>query len=180
MSAVGAGFAAVPFVQSWTPSALARALGAPIKVDISKLHPGEILGPIPAWRGQPIFVVHRTPEAIDTLKRTHDDLADPESLVVEQQPPYAQNAWRSRQSEIGVYVGLCTHLGCSPKYYAAVEPRLFPANWKSGFFCPCHGSAFDIAGRVVKNRPAPYNLLVPPYFYESENVIVIGMDEQNA
>lgn len=173
--------AAVPFVESWTPSAKARALGAPIRVDVSKLQPGEMLGPIPAWRGQPIFVVYRTEAALETLREKTERLADPESER-KQQPGYAQNPYRAREArpEIGVYIGLCTHLGCSPKYFGEVEPEPFDPNWLGGFFCPCHGSKFDLAGRVYKNVPAPANLVVPPYSYEGDSVIVIGVDEENA
>lgn len=136
---------------------------------------------MPAWRGQPIFVIRRTPEALDRLKNGDDsNLADPDSEVESQQPNYAVNAWRSIDPEIGVYLGLCTHLGCSPKYYGAVEPKFFPPEWQGGFFCPCHGSRFDLAGRVGRNLPAPNNLLVPPHSYESEKVIVIGVEEQTA
>lgn len=172
--------AAVPFVASWEPSAKARALGAPVRVDISKLRPGEMLGPVPAWRGQPIFVVYRTQETIDWLEQEHDVLADPESGNVEQQPSYAQNAVRAKRPEIGVYVGICTHLGCSPKYYGEVTGEVFSEDWPGGFFCPCHGSRFDLAGRVVKGVPAPDNLPVPPYLYESDNVLLIGEDEETA
>lgn len=172
--------AAVPFVASWEPSAKARALGAPVRVDISKLRPGEMLGPVPAWRGQPIFVVYRTQETIDWLEQDHDVLADPASANVEQQPTYAQNAVRSKRPEIGVYVGICTHLGCSPKYYGEVTGEVFSEDWPGGFFCPCHGSRFDLAGRVVRGVPAPDNLPVPPYLYESDNVLLIGEDEETA
>ena len=181
LSAVGGMVAAVPFLQSWQPSARARALGAPILVDISKLEPGEILGPVPAWRGQPVFIVYRTPEALELLKNADDAaLADSQSSVASQQPDYAVNPWRSVRPEIGVFLGLCTHLGCSPKYYGAIKPESFDSSWKGGFFCPCHGSRFDLAGRVARNLPAPKNLLVPPYSFESENVILIGVDEQTA
>ena len=179
VAAVGAVGAAIPFVQSWQPSARARALGAPIKVNIGKLKPGELLGPLPAWRGQPIFVVKRSPEALAILENELEQLADPDSLDSEQ-PEYAENAYRSRNPEIGVYLGLCTHLGCSPKYYGAVQPEAFESDWKGGFFCPCHGSKFDLAGRVEKNLPAPTNLTVPPYFYESDTTLVIGLDGQVA
>jgi ubiquinol-cytochrome c reductase iron-sulfur subunit len=168
----------VPFVASWQPSARARALGAPVTLDISKLRPGEMLGPTPAWRGQPIFVVYRTEEAVERLQQANPQLADPLSQNVEQQPAYAQNPFRAKRPEIGVYVGICTHLGCSPKYYGQVEPEPFDANWQGGFFCPCHGSRFDLAGRVVKGVPAPDNLPVPPYMFVSENVVVIGQDEE--
>ncbi|MCY3858612.1 MAG: ubiquinol-cytochrome c reductase iron-sulfur subunit [Gammaproteobacteria bacterium] len=179
VAAVGAVGAAIPFVQSWQPSARARALGAPIKVNIAKLNPGELLGPLPAWRGQPIFVVKRTPEALAILENELENLADPSSLDSDQ-PDYAENAHRSRNPEIGVYLGLCTHLGCSPKYYGAVQPEAFESNWKGGFFCPCHGSKFDLAGRVEKNLPAPTNLTVPPHYYESDTTLVIGLDGQIA
>jgi len=172
--------AAVPFVASWQPSAKARALGAPVRVDISKLRPGEMLGPVPAWRGQPIFVVYRTQETIDWLEQDHDVFADPASENLEQQPSYAQNPTRAKRPEIGVYVGICTHLGCSPKYYGEVTGEVFSEDWPGGFFCPCHGSRFDLAGRVVKGVPAPDNLPVPPYLFESDNVLLIGEDEETA
>lgn len=180
LSGVGVVGAVIPFVKAWTPSAKARALGAPIRVDIAKLRPGEILGPIPAWRGQPVFVVYRAPESVELLSSDTADLADPDSDNADMQPEYARNAWRSRRPEIGVYVGLCTHLGCSPKYYGAVQPEAFDPDWQGGFFCPCHGSRFDLAGRVVKAVPAPDNLPVPPYFFETDDVIVIGEDEETA
>ncbi|MCY4093815.1 MAG: ubiquinol-cytochrome c reductase iron-sulfur subunit [Gammaproteobacteria bacterium] len=179
VAAVGAVGAAIPFVQSWQPSARARALGAPIKVNIGKLSPGELLGPLPAWRGQPIFVIKRTPDALAILENELEKLADPNSLDSDQ-PEYAENLHRSRNPEIGVYLGLCTHLGCSPKYYGAVQPEAFESNWKGGFFCPCHGSKFDLAGRVEKNLPAPTNLTVPPHYYESDTTLVIGLDGQVA
>ena len=180
VGAVGVVGAAVPFVASWMPSAKARALGAPITIDISKLHPGEMLGPVPAWRGQPIFVLDRTPQAIEILEDDTANLADPDSDNLEQQPDYARNPWRSKRPEIGVYVGICTHLGCSPKYHGEVQPEPFDPNWKGGFFCPCHGSRFDMAGRVVKGVPAPDNLKVPPYQFLSDNIIQVGVDEETA
>lgn len=177
---VGVVGAAVPFVASWMPSAKARALGAPITIDISKLQPGELLGPVPAWRGQPVFVLYRNPESIEILEGTNDDLADPNSDNAEMQPDYAKNPWRSKRPEIGVYVGLCTHLGCSPKYHGEIQPEPFDANWKGGFFCPCHGSRFDMAGRVAKGVPAPDNLPVPPYRFLSDSIIQVGVDEETA
>jgi ubiquinol-cytochrome c reductase iron-sulfur subunit len=180
VGAVGVVGAAVPFVASWSPSAKARALGAPVTLDISKLRPGEMLGPTPAWRGQPIFVLNRQKPAIDILEAPNDELADPDSLNPEMQPDFAQNAWRSRRPEIGVYVGICTHLGCSPKYFGEVKPEPFDPEWQGGFFCPCHGSRFDLAGRVVKGVPAPDNLRVPPYYFVSDTVIVIGEFGENA
>lgn len=178
VGAAGVVGAAIPFVASWSPSARARALGAPATIDISKLQEGEMLGPTPAWRGQPIFVLSRPVDAVERLKAPNDNLADPESANPDQQPAFAQNAWRSLRPEIGVYVGLCTHLGCSPKYYGKVEPQPFDPNWQGGFFCPCHGSRFDLAGRVVKSVPAPDNLPVPPYRFISDTVVVIGEDEE--
>lgn len=177
---IGAVGAAVPFVRAWSPSAKAKALGAPIRIDIAKLRPGEILGPIPGWRGQPVFVISRPAETLAALASHTADLADPDSENADMQPNYARNAWRSRRPEIGVYLGLCTHLGCSPKYYGEVRPQAFDANWQGGFFCPCHGSRFDLAGRVVKSVPAPDNLPVPPHFFETDNVIVIGRDQEAA
>ena len=177
---VGAIAAAVPFVQSWLPSAKARAAGAPVRVDISKLRPGEMLGPIPAWRGKPVFVVRRGEDAVKRLEENSSDLADPASDNLGMQPDYARNSWRSRKPEIGVYLGLCTHLGCSPKYYGSVRPESFDQNWQGGFFCPCHGSRFDLAGRVVKAVPAPDNLEVPPHRFISDSVVIIGEDGEIA
>jgi ubiquinol-cytochrome c reductase iron-sulfur subunit len=171
--------AAVPFVASWSPSAKARALGAPITVDFSRLNPGEMLGPIPAWRGQPIFILYRTQAALDELPKLDASRTDPYSER-DQQPKYAKNEWRSRRPEIGIYIGLCTHLGCSPKYFPVVQPEPFDPNWEGGFFCPCHGSRFDLAGRVVKGVPAPANLVVPPYSFVSDRVVTIGVDEEHA
>ncbi len=180
VGALGVVGAAVPFVDSWNPSARARALGAPITVDFSKLKPGEMLGPLPAWRGQPIFLLYRTEAALGRLQHDTERLLDPDSTNTEQQPKYAQNAYRSRRPEIGLYVGICTHLGCVPKYYPQVEPEPFDPKWEGGFFCPCHGSMYDLAGRVYKGVPAPANLVVPPYQFLSDNVVVIGKDEETA
>ena len=169
--------AAVPFVASWNPSAKSRALGAPVTIDFSKLRPGEILGPTPAWRGKPVFIIYRGAAALSILEQGNDDLADPDSENAAQQPGYARNAWRSRRPEIGIYLGLCTHLGCSPKYHGEVKPEPFDSNWQGGFFCPCHGSRFDLAGRVVRGVPAPDNLPVPPYEFVSDTVVAIGQEE---
>ena len=180
VGAAGVVGAAIPFVASWSPSAKARALGAPATIDISKLQLGEMLGPTPAWRGQPIFVLSRTPDAVERLKQPNDNLADPDSINPDQQPAFAQNAWRSQRPEIGIYVGLCTHLGCSPKYHGKVQPEPFDPNWQGGFFCPCHGSRFDLAGRVFKDVPAPLNLEIPPHKYLSDSRILIGDDSKGA
>jgi len=177
VAAVGVAGAAIPFLASWAPSAKARALGAPVKIDISRLQSGQMLGPIPAWRGQPVFVLSRSAEVVERLETETEMLEDPNSLRATQQPTSSRNAWRSLKPEIGVYIGLCTHLGCSPKYYPVVEPTSFDAVWTGGFFCPCHGSKFDMAGRVHAKVPAPANLEVPPYRYESDTVIVIGEAE---
>lgn len=167
--------AVVPFVGSWLPSAKAQAMGAPIEVDISKLEPGAQL--TVEWRGQPIWIINRTPETIKQLNKLDNQLRDPESKE-NQQPTYAKNLYRSIKENYLVLVGLCTHLGCVPTYrpdFGGVEP-----NWPGGFFCPCHGSKFDLAGRVFKGVPAPLNLLVPPYKFISDTVIMIGQDEKAA
>jgi len=167
---------AVPFLGSFNPSARTLAAGARVKIDISKLNPGEMLGPIQAWRDKPIFVINRTEEVLARLNSENGRLADPDSDR-EQQPNYAKNDTRSIRPEILVLVGICTHLSCSPKFRPAVKPQDFDANWIGGFYCPCHGSKFDMAGRVYAGVPAPSNLEVPPHYYESESVIVIGEDE---
>lgn len=180
-SAVGAAGvvgAAVPFVASWNPSARARAAGAPVRIDVSRLEVGEILGPIPAWRGRPIFVVRRSDEALQALTTMDDRLTDPDSEQPEQ-PSYAQNEYRSRQPELLVLVGLCPHLFCSPTPHIELQPEPFDPNWNGGFFCPCHGSRFDLAGRVYSGSPASRNMEVPPYYYESDDVLVIGEDGED-
>jgi ubiquinol-cytochrome c reductase iron-sulfur subunit len=175
VGSVGVVGALVPFVGSWNPSARARAAGAPIKVDVGKLEVGQMLGPIPAWRDKPIFIVKRSREMLDTLDSDTERLADPLSER-DMQPEYARNQTRSIRPEILVMVGLCTHLGCSPKFRPLIEPESFDPNWLGGFYCPCHGSKFDLAGRVYAGVPAPSNLEVPPHSYESDSVIVIGED----
>ena len=179
VGAAGVVGVAVPFVGSWNPSAKALAAGAPVKIDISKLADGEMLGPIPAWRDKPIFVVKRSQAMLDRLNSKNGRLADPDSER-EQQPEYAKNDTRSIRPELLVLVGLCTHLSCSPKFRPVVQPEDYDEDWIGGFFCPCHGSKFDLAGRVYTGVPAPSNLEVPPYFYESESIIVIGEDEGTA
>lgn len=174
VAGVGAVGAAVPFIRYWEPSAKARAAGAPVRVDISKLGVGEMLSPIPAWRGKPVFILHRDTDAVQALEDNQLNLADPDSLNPEMQPEFAQNPTRSERPEIGIYLGICTHLGCSPKL---VEVDNFD-DGQGGFFCPCHGSKFDLAGRVGAGYPAPDNLEVPPYRFEGD-VVVIG-DEGGA
>jgi len=180
VGAAGAAGAAVPFVGSWNPSAKALAAGAPITIDIGRLEPGELLGPMPAWRGQPIFVMRRDEATLASLSENTGHLADPDSRKVDQQPSYAQNEFRSRKPELMVVVGICTHLGCSPQLFAEVQPQDFVPQWKGGFFCPCHGCMFDLAGRVYRGVPAPDNLKVPPHYFVDDNVIVIGLDAENS
>jgi ubiquinol-cytochrome c reductase iron-sulfur subunit len=175
VGSVGVVGVAVPFVASFNPSARTLAAGASVKIDINKLKPGERLGPIPAWRDKPIFVVRRTQEMLAKLNSENQRLADPDSER-EQQPEYAKNETRSIRPDVLVVVGLCTHLNCSPKYRPALKPQDFDPNWLGGFYCPCHGSKFDLAGRVYSGVPAPSNLVVPPHYYESESVLVIGED----
>lgn len=167
--------AAVPFVASLTPSERARAAGAPIEVDIDKLAPGEMM--VVEWRGKPVWVLRRTPEMLAALAKAEPNLADPGSAVESQQPEYARNTYRSLKPEYLVAVGICTHLGCSPS--SAFEPGKpeMGADWPGGFLCPCHGSTFDFAGRVFKNKPAPTNLEVPPYKYLTETRLLIGADD---
>lgn len=172
---VGAGAALcalTPFISSWLPSAKAEAAGAPVEVDLSKIEPGQQT--IVEWRGKPVWIIRRTPEMLASLDQDAALLRDPESLV-EQQPGYAKNHYRSIKPEFLVLIGICTHLGCSPKYKPVLH-ELGP-NWPGGFFCPCHGSMFDLAGRVFKNVPAPINLAVPPYRFVNDKTIIIGEDE---
>lgn len=174
VGAVGVAGVAVPFVKSWNPSAKAKAAGAPVFADISAIEPGQRA--VFEWRGKPVWVVRRTPEMLKTLT-THDgNLADPASEIESQQPTYAQNATRSIKPEYLVLTGICTHLGCSPLFRPEIAAADLGSDWVGGFFCPCHGSRFDLAGRVYNGVPAPTNLVVPPYRYESDSVIVIGED----
>ena len=176
---VGAGFAAVPFVSSFQPSERARAAGAPVEVDIGALKPGEKL--TVEWRGQPVWIVRRTPEQVAELPKLDPLLADPLSRrnPDELTPPYARNEARSIKPEVLVVVGICSHLGCSPtdKFVRGAQPSL-PDDWVGGFLCPCHGSTFDMAGRVYKDKPAPDNLRVPPHMYLADNRLVIGEEKK--
>jgi len=180
-SAVGAAGVvgiAVPFVGSWNPSAKARAAGAPVKADISKIEPGAMV--IEEWRGKPVYILRRTEEQVADLPGLNDTLKDPKSEISEQ-PDYVDQIARSRRPEIMVFVGLCTHLGCAPKHRPLIgDPEMGGEDWVGGFFCPCHGSKFDLAGRVYAGVPASANLIVPPYYYVDDNVIVIGLDEEPA
>ena len=179
IGAVGAAFTAIPFMASMRPSARARALGGPVNADIGKLKFGQML--TVEWRGKPVWIVRRTPPMLARLKDDVTLLADPNSDVQTQQPPYAKNPYRSIQPEILVLVGICTHLGCVPvqRFTVGAESGL-GENWPGGYFCPCHGSKFDLAGRVFKNVPAPTNLVVPPYRYATNTSIVIGTDSLGA
>jgi len=174
----GATAVAVPFVSSMLPSAKAQAAGAPVEVDISKLEVGQLM--TIEWRGKPVWVYRRSPEVLENLSSQDDSLRDPASSVTEQQPEYCINEGRSIREELMVLVGICTHLGCSPTYRPELAPEDLGADWKGGFFCPCHGSKFDLAGRVFKGVPAPINLVVPPYYFQGDNRIVIGEDAQGA
>ncbi len=167
---------AVPFVAAWQPSERARAIGAPIEVDISKIEPGQML--TEKWRGQPVWIVSRTPEILQALPGIDNRLRDPESTQ-NQQPGYAKNEYRSIKPEILVLIGICTHLGCSPSYVKQDAAPL-GTGWPGGFFCPCHGSKFDYAGRVYAGVPAPTNLVVPPHKYLSAPRILIGAGEESA
>lgn len=175
LTSIGAIFALIPFIGAWLPSVRARAMGEPIEVDVSHLAPGEIL--TVQWRGKPVWVLRRTQDMLETLQQHDNLLRDPDS-VVDQQPPYADNPYRSIKPNYLVLVGLCTHLGCVPLFKPV--PKTEGTDWPGGFYCPCHGSKFDLAGRVFKGVPAPINLLVPPYYFQSENVIVIGESSHGA
>lgn len=176
--AVGGVAAAVPFVSTFAPSERAKAAGAPVEVDIGSLKPGEKM--TIEWRGKPVWIVRRTKEQLDALQTVEGSLADPKSeRKAYPTPEYAMNAHRSIKPEYFVAVGICSHLGCSPsdKFATGAQPSL-PDDWKGGFLCPCHGSTFDMAGRVFKNKPAPDNLEVPPHMYLSDNRLIIGKDEK--
>ena len=174
----GGVFAATPFVLSMTPSERAKAAGAPVEIDISKLQPGQMLKEI--WRGNPVWVISRTPEMLESLKAVEGELQDPASEK-SVQPDYARNEYRSKKPEILVLVGICTHLGCSPVQKFAVGPDSgISDDWPGGFFCPCHGSKFDLAGRVYSNVPAPTNMVVPPYKFVNDTLILIGVEEEAA
>jgi len=171
---VGIAFAAVPFITAMKPSARAQAAGAPVEADISKLEPGQRM--IVEWRGKPVWIVRRTEESLKTLEELKGILRDPDSNE-NLQPEYAKNDTRAIKPEYFVVVGICTHLGCSPSYIKSTDPHNLGNDWKGGFFCPCHGSRFDLAGRVYAGVPAPLNLEVPPHNYLSETRVQIGVDQ---
>ena len=175
--AVGAAFVAVPFLASWKPSARAKAMGAPVEVDIAKLEPGAMVKV--EWRGKAIFVVHRTPQMLALLEGMDAKLRDPGSNESEQ-PEFAKNEARALKPEYLVLVGVCTHLGCAPLDKFTPGDATVAADWEGGFFCPCHGSKFDISGRVFKDVPAPTNLPVPPYRFVGDTRILIGAEAENA
>ena len=164
--------AAIPFARSLAPSERARALGAPVEADVSCIAPAELA--TLEWRGKPVWVLRRTPDMLERLQTVTGELSDPASQVDSQQPTYARNLTRSRQPELLVAVGLCTHLGCVPSYRP--EPDSLQPGWPGGFYCPCHGSKFDLAGRVYRGSPAPTNLVVPPHSFRNDNLVRVGED----
>ena len=174
---VGVVGAAVPFVASWNPSAKAEAAGAPVTVNISKIEPGQQI--TVEWRGKPVWIIRRTEEMLANIEKLNDAVKDPMSEAP-QQPSYIQGPLRAIKPEFGVYVGLCTHLGCVPSYRPEVAPADLGENWLGGLFCPCHGSRYDMAGRVYEAQPAPLNLEVPPYRFDDDVTMTIGLDPEAA
>jgi ubiquinol-cytochrome c reductase iron-sulfur subunit len=172
VGAVSAATAAVPFLASMQPSERAKVAGAPVEVDISKLEPGRRV--VIKWRGKPVWIVRRTPEMLASLETLEPELTDPKSSNLKQQPTYVDERTRAIQPEYLVMEGLCTHLGCSPTFRPEIAPQDLGQDWQGGFFCPCHGSRFDLAGRVYKGAPAPSNMVIPPHRYLSDSVIIIG------
>lgn len=170
---------ATPFVGSWNPSAKAKAAGAPVKQDVGKLEPGQMINV--EWRGKPVYILHRTPEQLANLESLNGELKDPFSEIPDSQPAAVSGIERALRPEILVIEGLCTHLGCAPKFRPEVGAADLGGDaWLGGFFCPCHGSKFDLSGRVYSGVPASQNLIVPPYSFEDDNVIVIGVDAEAA
>jgi len=170
---VGAAATSVPFIASMTPSAKTKAIGAPVEVDLGDLQPGE--RKIAQWQGKPVWILRRTNETLEQLANPGPQIRDPKSEE-NQQPEYARNEYRSIKPEYLIVLGLCTHLGCSPSYVAEEDEHDLGPEWKGGFFCPCHGTLFDLAGRVYKNFPAPTNLVIPPHKYLSDTLVLIGDD----
>ncbi len=175
VGAIGSGYLAVPLLAQMQPSVKAMAAGAPVEVDLSKMEAGQLLRV--AWRGKPVWILNRTPVALETLKTMDKVLSDPQSND-SIQPASSKNSYRSIKPEVFVAIGLCTHLGCSPTFRPELAPHDLGADWKGGFFCPCHGSRFDLAGRVYSGVPAPTNLEIPPHRYINDNLLIIG-DEGN-
>lgn len=174
----GVATAAIPFLSSFQPSAKALSAGAPTLADVSKIAEGGQL--IEVWRKRPVWIIRRSKETLAALAGEDARLKDPKNEVVEQQPKYANNAYRSIKPELLVLVGSCTHLGCSPKYHPELQPESWDSQWKGGFYCPCHNSKFDMAGRVYNGSPAPTNLVVPPYRFVDDGTIIIGEDQEAA
>ncbi len=173
---IGLAVTIVPFIESWNPSEKARSAGAPVSVDISKLEAGQQIAV--GWRGKPVWVLRRTPRMLKDLQSAEirEQLRDPDSKVTSQQPVYAQNEFRSIKPEYLVVIGICTHLGCVPTFRPDVAPADLGPQWRGGYFCPCHGSRFDLAGRVYKGVPAPTNLVIPPYRFASDVEVIVGED----
>ena len=178
VGSIGAIAATIPFISSLSPSAKARAAGAPVEVDISKLEIGQLL--TIEWRGKPVFVFRRSEETLSTLANLKSELRDPHSEELGQQPDYCKNDLRSIRQDLMVLVGICTHLGCAPTYRPELAPEDLGPDWQGGFFCPCHGSTFDLAGRVYQSVPAPTNLVVPPHYFINDNKLLIGKEKMEA
>ena len=177
VSAVAGAAVAVPFAWSWWPSERAKAAGAPVEADVSGLAPGEMQ--VVEWQGKPVWILRRSKEMLEAVQKADDKVTDPKSEV-DKQPDYAKNEYRSRKPEFLVLVGICTHLGCSPQPKSAEAKAEMGGDWAGGFLCPCHGSKFDLAGRVYRGAPAPVNLDVPKHMYLSDTTILIGKDEKGA
>jgi ubiquinol-cytochrome c reductase iron-sulfur subunit len=180
VGAIGVGAAAVPFVASWKPSARAQTAGAPVEVDIGKLDNEPGMRMIVQWRGKPVWIFKRTPDQLKVLPTLDSRLRDPKSDNPEQTPGFARNESRAIKPEIAVIVGICTHLGCVPGYVPEMLPQPFDSDWKGGFYCPCHQSRFDLAGRVYQGVPAPTNLEIPPYHFVDDTHLVVGVPPQGA
>jgi len=178
VGSIGAIAVTIPFISSLSPSAKARAAGAPVEVDISKLEVGQLL--TIEWRGKPGFVFRRSEESLSALANLKTELRDPHSEELSQQPSYCKNDLRSIRQDLMVLVGICTHLGCAPTYRPELAPEDLGPDWQGGFFCPCHGSTFDLAGRVYQSVPAPTNLVVPPHYFINDNKLLIGTEKMEA
>lgn len=180
VGAVGVVGLAVPFISSWKPSARAQVAGAPVSVDISKIDGEPGMRMIVQWRGQPVWIFKRTPEQLAALPGLDSQLRDPNSENEDQTPDFARNPTRAIKPDLAVIVGICTHLGCSPTYVPELQPQAFDSEWQGGFYCPCHNSRFDLAGRVYQGVPAPTNLRVPPYHFVDDNHLIVGVAPEGA